>query len=150
MFDQQMADNIRQSFGFAAYSASALAAPALAAAATRAAVEHSFYLNDVLLNISRLTVNPDSALVGKRVGEVEQELDLSIILHSTADGVDFHPPSDQVLAAGDRLVVLAPLEALSRLHRLNALACPEPQRQERRSWLDRLRKRSSAPGRSGP
>ncbi len=137
-------------FGFAAYSASALAAPALAAAAPRAAVEYSFYLNDVLLNISRLTVNPNSALVGKRVEEVEQELDLSIILHSTSGGVDFHPPADRALAAGDCLVVLAPLEALSRLHRLNASACPEPQRRGEKSWLDRLKRRSSASGRGSP
>lgn len=150
MFDPQIADDIQRSFGFVAYSTSALAAPVLAIAATRAAVEYSFYLNDVLLNISRLTVNPDSALVGKRVGEVEQELDLSIILHSTADSVDFHPSPDRVLAAGDCLVVLAPLEALSHLHRLNASACPVPQGREGTSWLDRLRGRFSPPGRGGP
>ncbi len=150
MFDQQLADTIRRSFGFAAFSTSALAAPALAAAATRAAVEYSFYLNDVLLNISRLTVNPGSALVGKRVEEMEQELDLSIILHSTADGVDFHPPADQVLAAGDCLVVLAPLEALSRLHQLNASVCPEPEKRGGKRWLDRGRRGPSPSGRSGP
>lgn len=113
--------------------------PGLAAAATRAAVEYSFYLNGVLLHISRLTVNPNSALAGRRVGEVEQELDLSIILLSDPKGVDFHPPADRVLNPGDQVVVFASLEALACLNRMNGAegVCP-PEERKRPGWLSRL------------
>lgn len=140
MFDQDLAERVREGFGFqATFSTSALAAPALAAAATRAAVEYSFYLNDVLLNVSRLTVNPGSALDGRRVGEVEQELDLSILLVSDPSGADFHPPADRVLKMGDQLVVFASLEALACLNRMNqAEECP-PEGRKRPGWMSRRR-----------
>ncbi|MGQ9804075.1 MAG: potassium channel family protein [Anaerolineae bacterium] len=142
LFDQDLADRLREGLGFyAAFSTSALAAPALAAAATRAAVEYSFYLNDVLLNISRLTVNPGSELAGRRVGEVEQELDLSIILLSDPTGADFHPSADRMLNPGNQVVVFASLEALACLNRMNGAegGCPTEER-KRPGWLSRLRK----------
>lgn len=143
MFDLDLAERVREGFGFqATFSTSALAAPALAAAATRAAVEYSFYLNDVLLNISRLTINPGSALVGRRVGDVEQELDLSILLISDSSGADFHPPADRQLKAGDRVVVFASLEALACLNQMNGAegVCP-PEEGRRAGWWRRLRGR---------
>ncbi len=147
MFDQDLADRVREGFGFqAAFSTSALAAPALAVAATRTAVEYSFYLNDVLLNISRQTVNPGSALAGRRVGEVEQELDLSIILLSGPTGMDFHPAADRVLNPGDQIVVFASLEALACLNRMNgAEGVYPPQERSRAGWLGRLQRRRPAP-----
>jgi len=143
MFDQQLAERVRRGFGIrTAFSTSALAAPAFAAAATRAAVEYSFYVDDVLLNVSHVTIAPGSPLAGRRVGEVERELDLSIILHRGPAGVDFHPTPEAVLEAGDRIVVFATLEALSCLNRLNVgeEACL-PQRRGPRAWLARLRGR---------
>jgi Trk K+ transport system NAD-binding subunit len=120
MFDEQLAERVRKGFGIhTAFSTSALAAPAFAAAATRAAVEHSLYVDDVLLNVSRVTVAPGSPLVGKRVGEVEQELDLSIILHRGPEGVDLHPTADLTLQEGDQIVVFATLEALTCLNQMN-------------------------------
>ncbi|MDW8067518.1 MAG: NAD-binding protein [Anaerolineae bacterium] len=142
MFDLELAERVREGFGFqATFSTSALAAPALAAAATRAAVEHSFYLNGVLLNISRLTVNPGSALVGRRVGEVEQELDLSILLIADSSGADFHPSAERVLKAEDHLVVFASLEALACLNRMNQVEECSPERPKRPGWLNRRRRR---------
>jgi len=147
MFDEQLAERVRRGFGIrTAFSTSALAAPAFAAAATRAAVEHSLYVDDVLLNISRVTVAPRSPLAGKRVGEVEQELDLSIILHRGPAGVDLHPAADLVLEEGDQIVVFATLEALACLNRMNAGGgeCPAPKRSPL-GWLDRLRRKRSNP-----
>ncbi len=144
MFDHELAERVREGFDlYATFSTSALAAPALAVAATRAAVEYSFYLNDVLLNVSRLTVNSGSALVGRRVEEVEQELDLSILLISDTSGTDFHPPADRVLKTGDQLVVFASLEALACLNRMNrAEECP-PERRKRLGWLSRRGKQTT-------
>jgi len=120
MFDQQLAERIRRGFDIhTAFSTSALAAPALAAAATRAAVEYSFYVDDTLLNVSRTTVAAGSPLAGKEVGDVEQELDLSIILHRGDAGVDLHPTPELVLAENDQIVVFATLEALACLNQMN-------------------------------
>ena len=141
MFDEQLAERVRKGFGIhTAFSTSALAAPAFAAAATRAAVEHSLYVDDVLLNVSRITVAAGSPLDGKRVGEVEQELDLSIILYRGTTGVDLHPKPDLVLHAGDQIVVFATLEALACLNQMNVgeEVCSPPKRGPR--WLDRLRR----------
>lgn len=127
MFDEELAEDVRQGFGIqTVFSTSALAAPALAAAATRAAIEYSFFVNDVLLNVSRITAAEGSLLVGKTVGEVEQEADLSIILHEGEAGVDLHPAADKQLAAGDRIVVFGTLEALACLSQMNVGegACP--------------------------
>ncbi len=143
MFDQQLAERVRRGFGIqTAFSTSALAAPAFAAAATRAAIEYSFYVDDVLLNVSRVVVAPGSSLAGKRVEEVEQELDLSIILHRGSEGVDFHPAGSLVLQGGDQIVVFATLEALACLNRMNVgeERCPAPE-QGLRGWVDRLRRK---------
>ena len=143
MFDEQLAERVRKGFGIhTAFSTSALAAPAFAAAATRAAVEHSLYVDDVLLNVSRVTVAPGSPLAGKRVGEVEQELDLSIILHRGMEGMSLHPRPDRVLREGDQIVVFATLEALARLNQMNVgeEECPAPERGPR-GLLNRLRRR---------
>ena len=143
MFDQQLAERVRRGFGIrTAFSTSALSAPAFAAAATRAAVEHSFYVDDVLLNVSRTTVGMGSPLAGKRVKDVEQELDLSIILHQGEEGVDLHPPADLELAEGDHIVVFATLEALACLRRMNVGGREwMPQDRGPRAWLKRVRRR---------
>jgi Trk K+ transport system NAD-binding subunit len=130
MFDQRLAERVRRGFGIhTAFSTSALAAPALAAAATRAAVEYSFYVDDVLLNVSCVVIHAESPLVGQSLEAIEQKLDLSVILHRGSEGVDLHPAAEQRLAGGDQIVVFATLEALAHLNRLNGEqdAC-KPQR----------------------
>ncbi len=143
MFDAQLADKVQSGFGIhTAFSTSALAAPVFAAAATHAQIEHSFYVDDALVNVARTTVQPGSALEGCTVASVEQELDISIILYKGADTMDMHPAPDITLSPGDRLVVFASLQALARLHEMSGER-PTPSRREsarprRRSWLARL------------
>jgi Trk K+ transport system NAD-binding subunit len=152
MFDQRLAERIRKGFGIrTAFSTSALAAPALAAAATRAAVEYSFYVDDVLLNVSSVTLAPGTPLVGRKVKDVERELNISIILCQGEDGVDLHPEADRLLSPGDQIVVFATLEALAVLNRLNQegrdgdIAVPRkrPKSGKLGGWLDRLRRKSA-------
>jgi len=82
MFDVHLAEKVRSGFGIhTAFSTSALAAPVFAAAATRAQIDHSFYVDDILMNVARTTVQPGSALEGCTVADVEKELDISIILY---------------------------------------------------------------------
>ncbi len=117
MFDAQLAERVKRGFGIhTAFSTSALAAPIFAAAATRAQIDYSFYVDDVLMNMARVTIRTGSALEGCTIGQVERELDLTIIMHKGSDGTDLHPIPNVMLCAGDCLVVFASLESLARLH----------------------------------
>ena len=80
MFDAELAKKVERGFGIhTAFSVSALAAPAFAAAATRANVSYSFYVDNMLLNVSQVTIERGSPLVGKTLAQVERELDLTIV-----------------------------------------------------------------------
>lgn len=120
MFDHDMAQKVARGFNIStAFSTSALAAPAFARAATRADVTHAFYVADQLLNVSELTVNAGSPLVGREVCDLERELDFSIILHSRDGHMDMHPDPQTRLEPGDHLCVFASLDVLNRLARMN-------------------------------
>jgi Trk K+ transport system NAD-binding subunit len=120
MFDHDMAQKVAQGFGIhTAFSTSALAAPAFASAATRSDISHAFYVGDRLLNVSEMTIQPGSKLAGRRVCDLEGELDFSLILHNRDGQVDLHPAPDITLQPGDQICVFASLELLSKLGRLN-------------------------------
>jgi len=120
MFDARLAEKVKRGFGIhTAFSTSGLTAPIFAAAATRAQIDYSFYVDDVLLNVARATVQAGSALEGCTIAQVEQDLDLTIILHQGPNSLDLHPAPDVTLRAGDRLVVFASLESLAQLRRMS-------------------------------
>jgi voltage-gated potassium channel len=120
MFDYDMAQKVARGFNIpTAFSTSALSAPAFAAAATRADINHAFYVGDQLLNVSGITVSAGSVLIGQKLGDLECQLDLSVILHNRAGRVDLHPAPDITLEAGDQICVFASLDMLNRLGRLN-------------------------------
>jgi len=120
MFDGELAEKVEKGFGIhAAFSTSALAAPAFAAAATQTQITHSFHIDDELLNVSEIKVQPASRLVGKSLAELEAELDLSVILYRGCEGIDLHPDPQIHLHGNDRIVVFASLDVLNRLSQLN-------------------------------
>jgi voltage-gated potassium channel len=123
MFDPDLASRVQHGFGIhTAFSSSALAAPIFAVAAMRLDVKHSFYIGDVLLNVSEFTVEPGSQLVGRSIGELEMRLNLSVICCQSGDCHNLRPQPDLALKAGDRLWVLATLDELFRLRELNEQA----------------------------
>ena len=143
MFDAQLAEKVKRGFGIhTAFSTSALAAPVFAAAATRAQIDQSFYVDDVLMNVARSTVQAGSALEGYSIAQVEKELDVTVVMHRSADSLDPHPAPEVTLRAGDCLVVLASLESLARLREMSGEQSPSSQagtgRPRRRSWLARM------------
>jgi voltage-gated potassium channel len=124
MFDAELAKKIERGFGIhTAFSVSALAAPAFAAAATRANVSYSFYMDNVLLNVSQVTVEHGSPLVGKTLAQVEKELDLTIVQYKGAAKTDLHPDPDITIEGDDCIAVFAELGTLGKL---NALARRKP------------------------
>jgi Trk K+ transport system NAD-binding subunit len=120
MFDQDLAEKVARGFDIhTAFSTSALAAPAFAGAATRSDISHAFYVGDQLLNVSSITVNARSPLVGRRLSDLEHELDFSVLLHRRGRVADLHPDPDIALEPDDNLCVFASLRVLNRLGRLN-------------------------------
>lgn len=120
MFDPDLAKRVQKGFGIhTAISTSALAAPIFAAAAMRANVKYSFYVDNDLLNIGELTVQPHSKLVGRSIGEIEKEYNISVIIYQRSGFRDMHPEPAFLVEAGAKLTVLAELPALQRLEALN-------------------------------
>jgi voltage-gated potassium channel len=107
MFDDQFARSMADRFNIGAVmSASQLAAPAFAGAATGTEITHTFNVADRTLVMGRIEVQAQSRLAGERVSTVEEELDLSIILHCTENSYDLHPDPDVRLKAGDLIAVV--------------------------------------------
>jgi voltage-gated potassium channel len=120
MFDDDMAPKVATGFNISvAFSTSALSAPAFAAAAMRGDIQNAFYVGDQVLNVSELTVGPQSALAGQKVGDLEQSLDMSIIAHRRGAEVDLHPKPDITIRPGDQICVFASLDVLARLGQMN-------------------------------
>ena len=143
MFDGQLAEKVKRGFGIrTAFSTSALAAPIFAAAATRAQIDHSFYVDDLLMNTAQVTVQAGSVLEGRTIAWLEKELDVTVVLHKGPDTFDPHPAPDVTLCPADCLVVFASLESLARLREMSGeQGVPsggESGGPRRRSWLARL------------
>lgn len=120
LFDAELARRVKTVFHIdEAYSASALAAPIFAAAALQVEGERTFSIGDDILNIGRLSVKPDSRLVGQTVGIIENNFDCSIIAHTRNGHKDIHPPHTLTLLPGDYLMILADLATLNRLTQWN-------------------------------
>ena len=116
MFDPDLARRIEKGFGIhAAFSTSALAAPIFAAAATRLGVKYAFYVGETLLSLSEVAIEPASRLIGRTIGQLEEEFDLTIVRYQKGDLSDLRPRNDYVPGAGDKILVLASLDTLRRV-----------------------------------
>jgi voltage-gated potassium channel len=120
LFDPDLARRVERGFGIqTAISTSALAAPIFAAAAMRVPTQYSFYVGETLLNLSELTIAAGTPIVGWKIDRLEAEVELTVVSYQHAGEMDVHPHSHHILHAGDALLVLASVQALERLNRLN-------------------------------
>jgi Trk K+ transport system NAD-binding subunit len=121
MFDHDLAKKIEKGFDIHfAFSTSAVSAPIFAAAAMRENVKHSFYVGENLLHLSQVTIENESQLSQMTVGELEEDLNLSVVCHDRNGSTDLHPENELKLEAGDEILVLTTLENLRRLNNMNA------------------------------
>jgi Trk K+ transport system NAD-binding subunit len=119
MFDDDFSREMCKAFGItAAFSASALAAPAFAAAAADVDVVQQVAVNGQVLTMSSVTLTARSALIGRTIGQIEGDYDLSIVLQRRGKSADLHPDNGTVLAASDELTLFADVPTLQRLKRL--------------------------------
>ena len=121
LFDPDLARRVEKGFGIqTTISTSGVAAPLFAAAAMRVPSHYSFYVGDTLLNLSDLVIAANARFIGWRVEELEQTVTLTIVSITHGDELDVHPNAHRLLCAGDKLLVLASVEALARLQALNS------------------------------
>jgi Trk K+ transport system NAD-binding subunit len=116
MFDEDLARRVEKGFGIrTAISTSALAAPVFAAAAMRLNIEHSFYVDGVLMMVSELTIEQGARCAGWTLAQLQQEVEHSVVYYHSQTMHDLHPPPTQTLATSDRIMVVATLPALEQL-----------------------------------
>jgi Trk K+ transport system NAD-binding subunit len=120
MYDADLARRVEKGFGIhTALSTSALAAPVFAASAMRVNVKSSFYVGEELLNISELSIGTGSSLQGWRIQELEERLSLDVVAYIENGVSHLHPNANIKLGTGCQLLILASLESLHRLNKLN-------------------------------
>lgn len=107
MFDQQLAAKIGNALTIdAAFSSSALAAPVVAAMSARTNVLSTLMIGGIPHVTAELTVQPESALAGKRVDEVETGYEARVLARTpTGAAPENYPSPATVLATGDTLVI---------------------------------------------
>ncbi len=83
-------------------------------------VKHSFYVGNVLLNLAEFTIEPGATIEGWSVQQLEKEADASVVTHHRGTSTEIHPELQQKLYAGDKVLMLASIETLTKLGILSA------------------------------
>jgi Trk K+ transport system NAD-binding subunit len=119
LFDDTLAAKVDGAFAMPAISTSQVAAPAFVAAATGRKVYQEFQLAGKMVHMTDLTVHPEAGLIGLTVGEIQKAEGVNIVMHQGAEGVNVNPGHDVVMAPGDVILVIAPMEQLVALEARN-------------------------------
>ncbi len=108
-WDSTLARQMRQFFNVeAVLSASDLVAPAFAGAALGIDIAQTLHIDDQEYSMIQLIVQPGSFMDGAKIGELEHDEDIDIMLHQHDEEPPIvHPPSDITVQAGDTLVMFA-------------------------------------------
>jgi Trk K+ transport system NAD-binding subunit len=122
IFDDQLSEHIRQTFGYnvAVYSTSALAAPTFVAAALNQMNMHRIELDGISQAIARLQIEP-AALQDISIAQLDGEENLMVLLHAHNGRVDIPPKMETPLKVGDEIVVMtneAKVEELNQRNRV--------------------------------
>ncbi len=115
IFDDDFAWTLREEFGFEAMSATGIAGPSFAASAAGVDITPPISVEGETFSLARLKIAENSDLVSLSMAEIEQNYDVSVVLHRQNQESDFHPAGDVCLAADDFLAVLAGPTQITRL-----------------------------------
>jgi Trk K+ transport system NAD-binding subunit len=119
LFDETLAAKVVGAFAMPAISTSQVAAPAFIAAATGRKIYQEFQLAEQSVHLTDLTLPPNSRLVGRTVADIQADKRINIVMHQGTCGVNVNPDPATVLAAGDTILVIAPMDPLLELEALN-------------------------------
>ena len=115
LFDDSLARKISGAFAMPAISTASVSAPAFIAAATDRKVYQTFELSGKKVHMTDIVIHPEGKLIGKNVGTIQADTIVNIVMHQGAEGVNVNPGHSIVLAAGDTILVIAPLDRLIAL-----------------------------------
>jgi voltage-gated potassium channel len=116
LFDDTLAARFGRAFDMITISTSSSAAASFVAQALDRRIYQSFQLGDRTLHVADVALPAASALCGRKVGDVQDEFGVNVVMMHAADGRTIvNPDHDVALAAGDRAVVIADIENVRRL-----------------------------------
>jgi voltage-gated potassium channel len=124
LFDETLAAKVHGAFAMPGISTSQVAAPAFIAAATGRKVYHEFQLAGRQVHLTDVTIGPAGALVGRRVGDIQADRGVNIVMHQGPAGVNVNPAHDVILGPHDVILVIAPMDRLIELEAHNRPAPP--------------------------
>jgi voltage-gated potassium channel len=108
VWDNQFAAQISRFLNVeAVLSASDLAAPAFAGSALGIEITQTLNVGGVDYSMIRLRVESGSFLDGETVEMLQQKHEMDIVLHGQGDSVQVHPAHENLVRAGDTLVIFA-------------------------------------------
>lgn len=119
LFDESLAAKIAGAFAMPAISTAQVSAAAFIAAATGRKIYQRFQLADQQLYLIDLTIDPTGGLVGRRVGEVQADCEVNVVMHQGPTSVNVNPSHDIVFGPGDTILVIAPIDRLISLEGIN-------------------------------
>lgn len=119
MFDESLAAKVDGAFAMPAISIDQVAAPAFIAAATGRKVYQLFELAGQPVHLTDVSILPGGALAERSVGEVQTQWQVNIVMHHGSGGVIVNPSHEEVIHAGDTLLVMAPGEKLVAFEKAN-------------------------------
>lgn len=119
MFDQTMADKVREGFNIrTAMSQAALSAPTFAMAAMDPSIANTFAIDDELLIMQRWVIRRESPLHGRTVADLLNDYQFCTVRQQRSDGsVRLFPAASAKFEAGDELVVQGAFAALVELRK---------------------------------
>lgn len=108
MWDRRFANQLERFLNVEqVLSSSDLSAPAFAGAAVGIEITQGLMVNGDEYSMVRMTVGKRSSLAGRRIGDLQSEGVMDVVLHQRGDEVGVQPSRDLEVAPGDTLVVFA-------------------------------------------
>lgn len=119
MFDEGMADKLREAFKLdVAFSSAAAAAPMVAASLLELDILGSFVLDDREVFTARMQVHEGCSLLGRSLGQVAADHHVVLVSHQAAGARSLLAPDPGTLVRpGDQIVVQGELDRLRKLRR---------------------------------
>ena len=116
IFEEPLGTQLQQAFDIdAVYSTSALAAPVFVAAALNMHLAQSVTLGDQVYLIARMTIGTLSGLSRDPIDLLNQQSDLTVLLHKRGNSVLIPPNPRAYLGADDEIVILATRQRLREI-----------------------------------
>lgn len=120
MYDQELAEKIRDTMNIdLAFSTAMLAAPLFATASMDPTVINSFYIDGRLLVVSRIAALGGSKLCSMKIAELVRGFQLVVVSQKRGEGAVFHPPLENSIEPGDILTLECDPVTLREIHALN-------------------------------